>query len=1037
MDPFGSTEAGHSPPNEPVDATINIQEVGSDDSAGVDAPRRHGGESDGSDDGARETAGEPGDDVEEEEEEVEENVETATSILGSIVDSAKEAVATPPEKGRKSRSSDISEADEEDAESTTLPGDSAKPSLFQPSADASNLEDIQSTLEFISSQASAPGQSGADPNFVRLRTEYDKLHKLFVQSRKNETSLVQKCKDIASELSANAAKVQAALRLSQNDRSQIIALKKEVRKAWKMVELSTEKENRAKELINSLKAEVETVRKELSEQDGGTTYSTGANAMAGIGRDKLIEIQLDQEDQISKLAEQRDTLLKQVDEITADLTRVTAENDEFQSKVERLVTERGTLTDELLTIKDLLATKKSELDRESRAREKLETSLRQANEISLQKDDDVAARLQDIKLLREQIGKLEVGCKEERAKVERVEKEKENVNARLARLQQEYDEQVLTTTRLLSENQQQTGEIKGWEEELAKYKEEYRGVTRVRDTLQKRIKALEDAKLEAELERDQLKGGNHSLSQNLEAARRNLDISHKQVDSLTRERDIAQKNFVKATGTTQKQITVVKLAEQTKRNLEQEIMGYKDEATKMRKLIYSLEKDRDRHINEAGRIRLELVGKEEEVKIGEMMLFDSRKKIGELEKKLKEQQSLYENVRADRNLYSKNLVEAQDEITEMKRKVKIMGHQIEQLKEEIASKEGALVKEHFEHSKLEKEKESLSVQIGKLQQQYEEAQQLIQNQQSEENKLRHIITQADSERLRQKKEYDTLVQERDILGTQLIRRNDELSLLYEKIKIQTSTLHKGELQYRERVEDIRVCKLEIKKLRREKAILQTETQNVEGLRADIFRLQREVLRERTRVKLLEGELSSPLNIHRWRKLSGSDPSTFELIIKIQTLQRRLIAKTGQVVEKELIINQKEKLYKEVKDVLQRQPGPEVMEELRVVREAVRSKVKECKALASELNMYHSQVNEYKYEIERVNRELQELKKKYYESRRKRGVNNGKEYAAVPGAHHPPELRRGRGVENPAKARFSGGGFNMSSTQHVAAATAHG
>ena len=41
---------------------------------------------------------------------------------------------------------------------------------------------------------------------------------------------------------------------------------------------------------------------------------------------------------------------------------------------------------------------------------------------------------------------------------------------------------------------------------------------------------------------------------------------------------------------------------------------------------------------------------------------------------------------SDRNLCSKNLIEARDEITEMKRKLKIMSHQIDQLKEEIASK---------------------------------------------------------------------------------------------------------------------------------------------------------------------------------------------------------------------------------------------------------------------------------------------------------------------------------------------------------------
>ena len=41
--------------------------------------------------------------------------------------------------------------------------------------------------------------------------------------------------------------------------------------------------------------------------------------------------------------------------------------------------------------------------------------------------------------------------------------------------------------------------------------------------------------------------------------------------------------------------------------------------------------------------------------------------------------------------------------------------------------------------------------------------------------------------------YDQVINERDILGTQLIRRNDELALLYEKIKIQQSTLSKGEV----------------------------------------------------------------------------------------------------------------------------------------------------------------------------------------------------------------------------------------------------
>lgn len=49
----------------------------------------------------------------------------------------------------------------------------------------------------------------------------------------------------------------------------------------------------------------------------------------------------------------------------------------------------------------------------------------------------------------------------------------------------------------------------------------------------------------------------------------------------------------------------------------------------------------------------------EDIKIREIQIFDYRKKISESETKLKQQQNLYEAVRSDRNLYSKNLVEAQ------------------------------------------------------------------------------------------------------------------------------------------------------------------------------------------------------------------------------------------------------------------------------------------------------------------------------------------------------------------------------------------
>jgi hypothetical protein len=76
---------------------------------------------------------------------------------------------------------------------------------------------------------------------------------------------------------------------------------------------------------------------------------------------------------------------------------------------------------------------------------------------------------------------------------------------------------------------------------------------------------------------------------------------------------------------------------------------------------------------------------------------------------------------------------------------------------------------------------------------------------------------------------------------------------------------------------------------------------------------------------LSEELENPLNIHRWRKLGGTDPDTWEMLQKIQTLQKRLIKKTEEVVQRDVEVQEKEKLYDEIKQLLARQPGPELSE----------------------------------------------------------------------------------------------------------------
>lgn len=154
-----------------------------------------------------------------------------------------------------------------------------------------------------------------------------------------------------------------------------------------------------------------------------------------------------------------------------------------------------------------------------------------------------------------------------------------------------------------------------------------------------------------------------------------------------------------------------------------------------------------------------------------------------------------------------------------------------------------------------------------------------------------------------------------------------------------------------------------------------------------------------------------MNVHRWRKLEGSDPQIFGLINKIKTLQTRIIQKTEKVVEKELLIQRKEKVYGDLKKILARQPGPEITDTLALYQDHVKTKRAQCEKMTNELQLYQTKVQELKDELQRLHRTHMDVKKKLYEQRKK---ERGK-----------LEEKKIIHVLQPQLPRFTGGGFNLS------------
>ncbi|KAF4698908.1 hypothetical protein FOZ63_014272, partial [Perkinsus olseni] len=157
-----------------------------------------------------------------------------------------------------------------------------------------------------------------------------------------------------------------------------------------------------------------------------------------------------------------------------------------------------------------------------------------------------------------------------------------------------------------------------------------------------------------------------------------------------------------------------------------------------------------------------------------------------------------------------------------------------------------------------------------------------------------------------KRKYTTLVAERDVLGANLVRRNDELALLYEKLRVQDNTIDQGNIESNKREDESRSMSVMLESIKRDIINARSVTKEQTLLRKEILKLQRELVTERTKAKALIEELENPENTHRWRRLTGcTDLNSVELEDKISELQRRLIKKCEELVDCDLVLQEKE------------------------------------------------------------------------------------------------------------------------------------
>ena len=346
----------------------------------------------------------------------------------------------------------------------------------------------------------------------------------------------------------------------------------------------------------------------------------------------------------------------------------------------------------------------------------------------------------------------------------------------------------------------------------------------------------------------------------------------------------------------------------------------------------------------------------DDVKMAEDRAQDLSKAAEELQSQSEAANKQHDATRVELNNSLKDLAAAQRETKELEQDRKSAQRLIDALRSELSTKDSALAKENHDCRREKAQKRRYADEISLLKKANAAHETTIQTQQTDLSRLGATIRKAEDTLSNQKREYDHVINERDILGTQLLRRNDELALLYEKIKILQSTQRRGELQYNERLDDIRLLKIRVRDLQRQLAISQGDQAGVNSLSRNLTLAQKELTREKLKVKALCDEMENPINVHRWRKLEGTDPAAYDMIEKMQMLHKRLLSKSEEVVQKNSLIQEHEKRHKDMEKDLARRPGHDAAKQINAYQHDIRKKSKQMKAMSSELNMQQAQVS---------------------------------------------------------------------------------
>ncbi|KAJ8382048.1 hypothetical protein SKAU_G00028260 [Synaphobranchus kaupii] len=769
---------------------------------------------------------------------------------------------------------------------------------------------------------------------AELKAKFTQLHDTLKSSQESEIHLLQDAKRFTADLERQQKDLEKMERFPEGCDTEVSKMRRQLLIYHNNIREAEEQEYQLQFQMECLLGEKDILEKEYNTQPKPAEQEKKAKALRdgceelrkeiAQRRNEIKSLKEDMDNRQKNLQREKETLDKKKDTIEnleADLAQLLCVPGQLGKEIDRIKRKKNTVElaqqlAELGKVHEKLQAKKEALEDEQKEvlnelekrRVDLEAAEREQN--TLLKDKDIVQEKEAI--LMGQRGMLDIN-------ISHINLEKKTQHENLMRNQKEKDRQLHSLKNM---------ELK--------------------------LKLASDSLGDTQFQHNKIKSQRDAMPQRDEALQRRNELQ-KEVEHLRR-------NLMHQQSLTEEETRMVELSQEQEHELMKESHHWRDELRHLTCLTQIKADEKEQKSHELLTAEQRYSRAKEELKGKGLIILDHKKLSQEAQARLNVFAKLYDVIKGERNKCVNLIQMATQRSSEMREEWEILENDIEIMRNSVISKDKQLQKSRMKRVHSEYIRDSLKKDISKTVHALQEMEEKRAEQNLNISKLTNMINFNEENLLQLRKSYDNAVQSRNDRGVQLLERENEICIFYERVNVQEGLIQDGNMEIQVMEEEMGLLDMLIAKEKREIDLSRKLLPNKRNLEEEITTLQIRLSECKDRRLALEKAVEDQQS--RVRRLEGTDPSSDQLIKKIEKLEKSLAEQEEQLLEKELVYDQVTQLSQRIRAKAEdgKQDTLDLAKKVNELQSQLKDTTKKLMSAVSELSMEQAKAMTLQQEV---------------------------------------------------------------------------